>query len=272
MAGSDRGLAWFALYPEAFYSDPAVVAMSLEEVGAYALLWCQAWRQFPPGTLPDDDDLLARICKISTRKWKTMKNRTMAGFDLRSDARWHQPHLEREYAKSLQKSEKARNSADVGWAKRRANAYDSDMRTHFPSNANAMLSTSTSTSTGEPPYSPPVEKYANAYDSPAPPGVLPKGKKRRDYSTDPDFVKFYSTYPRKENKEHAATMWCRLSPTEKQAALDAVGPYAASWELRPRTDRQFIPHPGSWLSRKRWQDVADDDDPPQPTLPLPNWG
>lgn len=47
--------------------------LSCEENGAYMLLLFAAWRS-PDCSLPDDDRKLARICRLSVRKWKSVRH------------------------------------------------------------------------------------------------------------------------------------------------------------------------------------------------------
>jgi len=74
----------FQFYPRDFYGDPVVVAMSLEEVGAYIRLLCVAWEQFEPGVLPDDDEILARFAHSTRREWRRVSEKVKAAFDRES--------------------------------------------------------------------------------------------------------------------------------------------------------------------------------------------
>lgn len=100
----------FLFYPDDFSSDGKVEAMTTEEVGAYMLLLCKAWREEPPGSLPNDDDVLARWARLSSSVWAEVKARVLAPFSLGTDNRWYQGRMRREFEK-LASSKKRRAAA-----------------------------------------------------------------------------------------------------------------------------------------------------------------
>ena len=87
--------------------------MTTEEVGAYVLLLCKAWCETPPGSVPDDDCVLARWTRLMPDVWLVAKVRVMAAFTRGTDGRWHQKRLRAEFAKFVkirrQKSEAAKS-------------------------------------------------------------------------------------------------------------------------------------------------------------------
>ena len=60
---------YFPFYPDDFACDGKVEAMTTEEVGAYTLLLCKAWREDPPGSIPDDDRVRARWTRLTPDRW-----------------------------------------------------------------------------------------------------------------------------------------------------------------------------------------------------------
>lgn len=88
-------------------------ALSCEEHGAYFLLLLTAWQQ-PDCDLPDDDRKLARICRLSLRKWRALRP-TIEDFWQVSDGRWTNPRLTRERAYADKKSESNRQNARKRW-------------------------------------------------------------------------------------------------------------------------------------------------------------
>jgi uncharacterized protein YdaU (DUF1376 family) len=60
---------WFAFYPYDFMGDENVIAMTLEERGAYITLLCQQWAN---GSIPADVPALARILKRTTEEMETL--------------------------------------------------------------------------------------------------------------------------------------------------------------------------------------------------------
>lgn len=69
--------------------------------------------------------------------------------------------------------------------------------------------------------------------------------------------RFWPSYPRKVGREAALKSFVKLKPDDGllETILTAVKRQAASdqWQR----DKQFIPHPATWLNGKRWQDEAD---------------
>lgn len=92
-------LPYFPFYVNDFANDPVVESMSTEQVGAYLLLLCKAWRQKPPGTLPKDDTVLARWARLSPERWSEVRTGVLAAFCAGSDDRWHQKRMRQEFAK-----------------------------------------------------------------------------------------------------------------------------------------------------------------------------
>ena len=83
----------------------------------------------------------------------------------------------------------------------------------------------------------------------------------------PEFLDFWQSYPRKVAKVRAYAAWKRLAPSrslitvimqelEKQKRSE-------SWE-----DPKFIPHPGTWLNGRRWEDEVPEKPRRKPRLSL----
>lgn len=70
------------------------------------------------------------------------------------------------------------------------------------------------------------------------------------------FTDFYTAYPRKVARADAEKMWRRMTPAEQQAAIDALPKHCAKW-LHDGTEKQYIPHPATWLNGKRWEDEVE---------------
>lgn len=65
---------------------------------------------------------------------------------------------------------------------------------------------------------------------------------------DDGFEQFYAAYPRKDNRLRAQRAWRRLKKAEKVAAMVAIATQFQG------VDREFIPHPSTYLNGKRWED------------------
>lgn len=77
---------------------------------------------------------------------------------------------------------------------------------------------------------------------------------------DPEFVAFWSAYPRKVGKGKARKAW-RTALASKKASVEHIiaesGEYAAECR-RKRTEKDFIAHPATWLNGERYNDRAEE--------------
>jgi hypothetical protein len=75
-----------------------------------------------------------------------------------------------------------------------------------------------------------------------------------------EFDRFWKAYPRKQNKGHAEKAWAKaIKLADPDQIISAVE--RSSWN----EDKQFIPHPASWLNGKRWEDELPNMQPAQLT-------
>ena len=72
------------------------------------------------------------------------------------------------------------------------------------------------------------------------------------------FNQFWGAYPRKEDKSKAAQYFKRINPDDEllQTMLRSIEAWKKSDQWQ---DKQYIPHPSTWLNGKRWE-----DEPPAP--------
>jgi len=86
-----------------------------------------------------------------------------------------------------------------------------------------------------------------------------KKRPTADYS---GFAEFWQHYPRKDGKQAAAESWAKLTPDERQLALDDVPQrMRANWAGR---ELEHIPHAATYLNQRRWLDAI------QPNARLPD--
>ena len=79
------------------------------------------------------------------------------------------------------------------------------------------------------------------------------------------FDSFYRPHPLKKSKREAMTMWSRLKENEQTLALDWLRKYIVYWQKK-WIEKQFLPHPSTWLHGKRWEDDLSDSVTPINTL------
>jgi hypothetical protein len=68
-----------------------------------------------------------------------------------------------------------------------------------------------------------------------------------------DFQGFWKAYPRKVSKVDARRLWQKLQPTPElvDEILRALEIHKQSEQWK---NRQYIPHPSTWLKQRRWED------------------
>ena len=83
-----------------------------------------------------------------------------------------------------------------------------------------------------------------------------------------DFEEFWDKYPRKVAKKAAQKAWDKLKNDEKIAASVNIDKHCAYWKAKD-TDREYIPHPATWLNQGRWDDEIEiiESKPKRPPVP-----
>lgn len=69
----------------------------------------------------------------------------------------------------------------------------------------------------------------------------------------PEFITFWSEYPRKTAKAHARKAWDQMI-NHVSGALILSTLRAQKSALMFSDDIQFVPHPATWLRREPWED------------------
>jgi DNA-binding Lrp family transcriptional regulator len=83
----------------------------------------------------------------------------------------------------------------------------------------------------------------------------------RDRLTHELFEKFYESYPRKISKQLAENAFkkLKLANGDYNKIMAALEKQKAKW-IETGQDKQFIPHPSTWLNQKRWEDEVETSD------------
>ena len=76
------------------------------------------------------------------------------------------------------------------------------------------------------------------------------------------FEQFYKLYPRKVGRYLAEKNFKKLSQKDKLKAYEGLSKYKKFWKAN-ETDRQFIPHPSTFINQKRWEDDIEVPKTPQ---------
>lgn len=214
----------FQFYPADFMADSKVVAMNLQERGAYITLLCLCWMD---GSLPASMTILARLCRVPTsvftRLWPALEPCFASlGHD---GSRLVQPRIERERQK--QEQYRAMKSA-AGQQGGRPKAGEKQPRSRRQAKE-----------------SPPSSSSSSVSD-------LPSSK---EPTGDVDFERFKQAYPKNRRQggsitEHAFVRAIGLTTVD--AMLSALEQHKQSeqWQT-PR----LIPLMTTWLNQDRWLQV-----------------
>ncbi len=73
-------------------------------------------------------------------------------------------------------------------------------------------------------------------------------------SSDPLFVEFWKSYPRKTNKEFAEKVFAKLKVDDALLTKMIQAIYVQNKNVWKDKEQQYIPHPSTWLNGKRWED------------------
>lgn len=98
----------FLFYTGDFLSSPDVQLMEAHEVGAYCLLLFNSWQSDRPGYLPDDENRLRRIARLTQPQWADSRELLLSKFPPApaDPTHRHNPRLVQEAVKQATKRER----------------------------------------------------------------------------------------------------------------------------------------------------------------------
>lgn len=96
------------LWPKSFFGKTA--GNTADGTAYYLLLLAHAWML--GGSLPNDDDKLRLMTKLSGHRWRAIRAEVMAFWTLAEDGRWHNERLDAEVRKAERRREKAQQKVD----------------------------------------------------------------------------------------------------------------------------------------------------------------
>lgn len=133
------------LWTDAYLADTR--HLTTEQHGAYLLLMMEAWRR-PSCSLPDDDELLARLSGLSPDRWRECRGIVLAFWwhDAKTKT-WHQKRLSKEREFTQKKSASQRGNALKRWNKTKNNDAMA-LPTHMPNGCQTDAPTPTPTYIG----------------------------------------------------------------------------------------------------------------------------
>lgn len=211
----------FRFYPRDFIAD--TLHMTAEEIGGYLLLLCVAWHADRPGYIPNDEELLAKNARMTSKAWARCRKAILGCLKVTDDGAWvyskrMDAERQKQIAFSSRKSEAGKKGAAKKWESHETEmavpsvchdpAIGLPMAKHSSSFAFASsLSDSEETSTRSP--SAPLE-------------LVPS-----DVFV-PDLGAAYALYPRKEGKTRGMKKLKRdiTTPAQYERFITAVRNYA----------------------------------------------
>ncbi len=105
----------FPFYATDFLSDAPVMAMTLEERGAYITLLCIAWTE---QGVPDDHRKLAKVLRVSPRRFADIWESMEVCWETDGEGRLVSPRMERIRTEMRARSETAKKAGKKGAKKR----------------------------------------------------------------------------------------------------------------------------------------------------------
>jgi uncharacterized protein YdaU (DUF1376 family) len=262
------------LYVSDFVGD--TMHLSAEQVGAYMLLLMAMWNA--GGRLSDDDVKLARIVRMTVKRWRSVAPDIM-GFFSRSEGTVTHRRLSEEIEKSDRKSElRAAAGSNGGKAKalkereaRIANAsvlpcHSSEPDRREEDSSLRSLSRPVASDTDRPMTDATERKTVERATEPT-----PRTTRSPSAPTEhPDFAEFWSAYPRRlgtNSRAGAAERFGALakSGVDPGALIAGARRYAEQCAARGVIGSEFVQQATTWLNPKNraWEEAYELPDQPQ---------
>ena len=218
------------LYVSDFIGD--TLALSTEQVGAYLLSLMAMWNA--GGSLPDDDRKLARITRLSLKKWLAIRPDIEVFFTV-EDGTWSNERLNKELQKVRSKSESRASAGAKGGASKALKYNNSDVAIardlswHLP------------------------EPYISSEDKSSSDNARVKKSKVKEARSEGDgFPEWWEAFPNKVGKSAASKKYSQVVRSGKatpEILMAGIKSYISS---KP-SDRPWC-NPLTWLNQGRWED------------------
>jgi hypothetical protein len=102
-----RGFSGFILDVDRLLASELLALATPQELAAAFILWCRAWKQSPPASLPDDERLLA-IFSGAGKNWPKVQDMALRGFIKCNDGRLYHKVLAVQANEAWEKRKKFR--------------------------------------------------------------------------------------------------------------------------------------------------------------------
>ncbi len=238
----------------------AFTGLSLAALGAVHRLHLIMWGQAPDQcSLLDDDQMLTRTLGCSLDDWVSLRSEIQHParpiFE-EKNGRLFAPYLRQQAAQQRKYRKLQKEKSLKGVAARVNQRVTRGLPTGSPT-AEGRVTSSSSTSTSTSPdkekktHSPPEERVRVSFS----PGEDKNNGKGHAWQA--SFERFKAVYPRNQDMD-VAERWFK----KHQPPLDLVNVMLAkiaefnTTDFWQKENGRFVPLPATWLTRKRWQDVA----------------
>jgi len=221
---------YFPFFLRDWLCSRRVLSMSGAAVKAYLYLLCESWLQEPRATLPNDRDELASMSRLDRDSFANLSAEIMVHFKM-GECEVHKGRLYNELL--LEISSK--------WEKNQRHNNKNAKRTRNKRAVNARLDN---------------ENDIGIHGSEGK-GMQGKGGRK---DSDPEFVRWYSIYPRKQDKAGAEKAWKNVQ--DKAGTADKII-VSLSWQTKShgwtKDGGVFVPLPSTYINRRRWEDEKPAD-------------
>lgn len=218
-------LPYFRLYPTDYEADTS--HLTLLEDGVYSRLLRLCWMT-PGCSLPDDDGWIIRRLRARSDEEIEAVKLVLSEYFSRENQRVFNCRLMKEFQHS---------------SNRHKSAVENGKKGGRPSNSLKERDKSESYGLADEKQTAKLKK-AN------------QNQNQNHNNTIGDFDEFWSQCPRKIGKDAALRAWkSALKRSDAKTIIDGMKRHAKEVQGR---EKQYIPHPSTWLNAGRWQDESQD--------------
>lgn len=207
----------FQLWTDAYLAD--TTELTTIEHGAYLLLLIAMWRA--GGSLPNNDDRLARFCRLTPQKWQSVKPVIMEFMTIDGD-QITQGRLQDEIEKARERSRKASTSARAKYRKTNKTPPANATPKHSSEPATTTITINTSSSL--------------------------RSEERVEQES--WWLEFWDVFPNKVGKPAAGKAFVKaIKRVDRETMMAGLDRYVNKTDDRPWCN------PSTWLNQDRWADM-----------------
>lgn len=207
--------------------------LSCEQHGAYLLLLMSAWPR--GGSLPDDDEQLARMTATTPVGWRRLRP-VIAPFFTIAEGQWRQKRLDVELTAAADRTAKATAKAEAAAAARWEKERQKNATSNAPSNAQASKQKCLEET------SVPVSKNKSSSNP------------LSTSSTMPGFDAFWKAYPAKHRRVAKAKCLQAWAREKLEVVASEIVANVQAMTQTQQWQEGYEPAPLKYLKERRWED------------------